>query len=84
MAPYLFEGLSVGISEGAASWQCPSLTGIGNKVFETFKAGLDPDRLAQYAQDAVDVTIDGTTVTISGQDLMLEDFDNVLKSFLLD
>lgn len=84
LAPYLFEGLSVGISEGAASWQCPSLTGIGNKVFEMFKAGLDPDRLAQYAQDAVDVTIDGATVTISGQDLMLEDFDNVLKSFLLD
>ena len=84
LAPYLFEGLSVGISEGAASWQCPSLTGIGNKVFETFKAGLDPDRLAQYAQDAVDVTIDGATVTISGQNLMLEDFDNVLKSFLLD
>lgn len=84
LAPYLFEGLSVGISEGAASWQCPSLTGIGNKVFEMFKAELDPDRLAQYAQDAVDVTIDGATVTISGQDLMLEDFDNVLKSFLLD
>lgn len=84
LGPYLLEGLSVGISEGAASWQCPSLTGIGNKVFETFKAGLDPDRLAQYAQDAVDVTIDGATVTMSGQDLMLEDFDNVLKSFLLD
>ena len=84
LGPYLLEGLSVGISEGAAGWQCPSLSGIGNKVFETFKAELDPKRLAEYAQDAVDVTIDGVTVTMSGQDLMMEDFDNTLKSFLLD
>ena len=84
LAPYLFEGLSVGISEGAANWQCPNLTGIGNKVFEKFKAGLSEERLAQYAQEAVNVEIDGATVTMSGQDLMLEDFDNVLKNFLLD
>lgn len=84
LAPYLLEGLSVGISEGAANWQCPSLTGIGNKVFETFKAGLTPERLAQYAEDSLTFEINGENITMTGQELMLEDFDNVLKNFLLD
>ena len=84
LAPYLLEGLSVGIEEGAASWECPDLGGIGSKVFEKFKAGLKEEQLAQYAQDAVDVEIDGVTVSMSGQDLMLQDFDNTFKDFLLN